>query len=178
MTQAQAPLKVSPQVDAWEKRMERVMRGEEDVTPRAMPAAPAKPLEQQYAQENTYRQEEFQRCFNKVFAGRTYDGGVPYKSEGQGYRIVISVNNGGLVSWWTINRSILSCKQRTTPSQDYLSAKIGQQVEFDRSPFNSEAFRIGKWVFEGDELCRYEKHSSLKGVTRKCYRRLPDYIPG
>jgi hypothetical protein len=178
MRQEQAPVKITPRIDAWEQRLERVMRGEEEAMPQTTLSTPGAPIEQQYKQEQIDRREGFSECLKQVFFGKTYDGGVPYKSEGQGYRIIISVSPERLVTWWTINQRALSCKQQTTPSQDYLSAKVGEEVVFDVSPFNPKSFRTGKWTIEGDQLCRYEKYSSLGGVSRRCYKSITAFIPG
>lgn len=166
--------------DAWENRLEKIMDHKEIVSSQNKEEAENISLEQQYKSEQTRLTDAFADCFAKVFAGRTFDGGVPWKSEGQGYRNIISVNGEGVAMWWTISRRSRSCSPLTTPIQDYQSARIGQEIKFDPSPFNPSFYRIGKWMLENNEtvLCWYERRSTLKGVSRHCYQQLPTFIPG
>lgn len=166
--------------DAWESRLERIMDDQELAPMKAKEHEGEEPLEQQYKQEQGQITDAFEDCFAKVFAGKTFDGGIPWKSEGQGYRDIISVNDQGVAAWWSISRRSKSCSPLTTPIQDYQSARIGQEIKFDPSPFNPSFYRIGKWVLENNEkeLCWYERRSTLKGVSRRCYQHLPTFIPG
>lgn len=166
--------------DAWENRIKKIMDDQEHAPVKAKEHEGQAPLEQQYKQEQGQITEAFEDCFAKVFAGKTFDGGIPWKSEGQGYRDIISVNDQGVAAWWRISRRSKSCSPLTTPIQDYQSARIGQEIKFDPSPFNPSFYRIGKWVLENNEkeLCWYERLSTLKGVSRRCYQHLPAFIPG
>jgi len=166
--------------DARENRLEKMLDDQELAPVEAKEDKGQAPLEQQYKQEQGQITDAFEDCFAKVFAGKTFDGGIPWKSEGQGYRDIISVNDQGVAAWWTISRRSKSCSPLTTPIQDYQSARIGQEIKFDPSPFNPSFYRIGKWVLENNEkeLCWYERRSTLQGVSRRCYQRLPTFIPG
>jgi hypothetical protein len=166
--------------DAWENRLKGIMDGKEIVTAESKENPRQISLEQQYKNEQQQIANSFEDCFARVFAGRTFDGGIPWKSEGQGYRDIISVNNQGVAAWWTISRRSRSCEPLTTPIQDYQSARIGQEIKFDPSPFNPSFYRIGKWMLENNnkELCWYERSSTLKGVSRRCYQNMPSFIPG
>ena len=166
--------------DAWENRLEKIMDDKEIVSTKSKEDAGNISLEQQYKSEQRQVADSFENCFAKVFAGKTFDGGVPWKSEGQGYRDIISVNNQGVAAWWTISRRSRSCEPLTTPIQDYQSARIGQEISFDASPFNPSFYSIGKWMIENNntELCWYERRSTLKGVSRRCYEHMPSFIPG
>jgi hypothetical protein len=160
--------------------LDGIMDGKEIVNAESKEKSRQISLEHQYKSEQRQIAESFEDCFAKVFAGRTFDGGVPWKSEGQGYREIISVNNQGIAAWWTISRRSRSCEPLTTPIQDYQSARIGQEISFDASPFNPSFYRIGKWMLESNntELCWYERRSTLKGVSRRCYQSMPSFIPG
>lgn len=166
--------------DAWENRIEKIMDDQELAPVEIKGDQEQAPLEQQYKQEQGQLTNAFEDCFAKVFAGKTFDGGIPWKSEGQGYRDIISVNDQGVAAWWTISRRSKSCSPLTTPIQDYQSARIGQEIKFDPSPFNPSSYRIGKWMLENNEkeLCWYERSSTLKGVSRRCYQHLPTFVPG
>jgi len=166
--------------DAWENRLEKIMDDKEIISTKSKEEPEDITLEQEYKSEQRQVADSFENCFAKVFAGKTFDGGVPWKSEGQGYRDIISVDNQGIAAWWTISRRSRSCEPLTTPIQDYQSARIGRQISFDPSPFNSSSYRIGKWMLENNntELCWYERSSTLKGVSRRCYEHMPSFIPG
>jgi hypothetical protein len=166
--------------DAWDRRPEKIMDGKEDEHTENKEVPTQISMEQQYKNEQQQIADSFEDCFAKVFAGRTFDGGVPWKSEGQGYRDIVSVNAEGVAMWWTISRRSRSCSPLTTPIQDYQSARIGKEIKFDPSPFNPSFYRIGKWMLENNntELCWYERRSTLKGVSRRCYQSMPSFIPG
>jgi hypothetical protein len=95
--------------DAWDNRLEKIMDDKEIISTQNKEEAETISLEQQYKSEQTQLTDAFAECFAKVFAGRTFDGGVPWKSEGQGYRNIISVNGEGVAMWWTISRRSRSC---------------------------------------------------------------------
>ena len=84
--------------DAWENSPGKIIDDKQIVTAKSKEKAENISLEQQYNSEQRQVANSFDDCFAKVFAGKTFDGGVPWKSEGQGYRDIISVNKQGVAA--------------------------------------------------------------------------------
>lgn len=157
--------------DAWEKRLERIQRGEEqaEVTPTN---EKTQDLDKRYETAQRDLEERFQACFQGVFRNKTFDAGVPWKSEGQGTRRVIAVTTENEVQHWNINKSVRQCeKYFSEPFKGVEEKKLVVRVR--KLPYTYK-FEEG-----GNLLCKYQEDDMWQGgVTRHCNTRMPVFLPG
>lgn len=157
--------------DAWEARLARIQRGEEEVKT-ATPSEDASALDKEYERNQVALEERFEKCFQDVFNNKTYDAGVPWKSEGQGTRQVIAVTKEKTVEHWSINKSVRKCeKYLSEPFQGVEEEKLVVRVR--KLPY------MYKFEEGGSLLCKYRKDDMWQGgVTRHCNTRMPVFVPG
>lgn len=157
--------------DAWEARLARIERGEEQVVTTA-PSKNTLDLDKKYERAQDSLEDRFQKCFKDVFSNKTFDAGVPWKSEGQGTRQVIVVTKGKEVQYWSINKSVQKCEKYFSEQfQGVEEKKLVVRVR--RLPY------MYKFEEEGNLLCKYQEDDMWQGgVTRHCNTRMPVFIPG
>ena len=157
--------------DAWEARLERIERGEEQIKTTA-PSENTLDLDKKYERAQDSLEESFQKCFENVFRNKTFDAGVPWKSEGQGERQVIAVTKEKEVQHWSINKSVQKCeKYFSEPFQGVEEEKLVVRVR--KLPY------MYKFERGGDLLCKYREDDMWQGgVTRHCNARMAVFIPG
>jgi len=169
VNQSNAPKTTTP--DAWEARLARIERGEEEIKTPATKEESLN-LDKEYALNQDSLQERFEECFQDVFNNKTFDAGVPWKSEGQGTRQVLAVTKEKTVEHWSINRSTLKCERYfSEPFQGVEEEKLVVRVR--KLPY------MYKFEDGGNLLCKYRKDEMWQGgVTRHCNTRMPVFVPG
>jgi hypothetical protein len=157
--------------DAWEKRLERIQRGEEQVEVTTTNEN-LQDLDERYRTAQRDLEERFQACFQGVFRNKTFDAGVPWKSEGQGTRRIIAVTTENEVQHWNINKSVRQCeKYFSEPFKGVEEKKLVVRVR--KLPYTYK-FEEG-----GNLLCKYQEDDMWQGgVTKYCNTRMPVFMPG
>lgn len=160
----------SPTPDAWEARLEKIQRGEEEFKTEV--SSETLDLDKQYEQNQTSLQDHFEECFRDVFSNKTFDAGVPWKSKGQGTRQVLAVTKEKEVQHWSINRSVRKCEKYYSEAFQGIE-EVKLVVRVRKVPY------MYKFEQGGDLLCKYRKDEiSQGGITRHCNVRMPVFIPG
>jgi len=131
-----------------------------------------KPLDEIYRNAQSKAEDGFVQCFQSVFKNKTFDDGIPWKSEGQGGRRIISVTNAKQVEFWNINKVTRTCeKYHSEPFRGVNEEKLVVRVR--RIPY------MYKYEEGGNLLCKYREDEDWEGgVTRHCNSYMPDFIPG
>jgi len=157
--------------DAWQARLARVERGEEQIKTTS-PSENTLDLDKKYERTQDSLEKSFQKCFEDVFNNKTFDAGVPWKSEGQGGRQIIAVTKEKEVQHWSINKSVQKCeKYFSEPFQGVEEEKLVVRVR--KLPY------MYKFEEGGNLLCKYREDDMWQGgVTRHCNARMAVFIPG
>jgi hypothetical protein len=161
----------SSKPDAWEARLARIERGDEQFET-AAPGENTLDLDKKYERAQDSLEDRFEKCFKDVFSNKTFDAGVPWKSEGQGVRQVLVVTKEKEVQHWSINKSVRKCeKYFSEPFQGVEEKKLVVRVR--KLPY------MYKFEEGGNLLCKYREDDMWQGgVTRHCNTRMPVFIPG
>ena len=161
----------SSKPDSREARLARIERGYEQVETTA-PGENTLDLDKKYERSQDSLEDRFQKCFEDVFSNKTFDAGVPWKSEGQGVRQVLVVTKENEVQHWSINKSVRKCeKYFSEPFQGVEEKKLVVRVR--KMPY------MYKFEEGGNLLCKYREDDMWQGgVTRHCNTRMPVFIPG